>query len=129
MPAAAPSPNWGGSGVEWLWDFEAPRSVGEKRLKCEHARETVFASRPGLLPLVSSPKLPLAPGSPTPATGTYFFPHLYFRVSPKIKNTEIKGKKEKLFTGVREAAELGWERGEWEKQLGNHYLLVKTCLG
>lgn len=85
-----------------------PSECGRKKVEMGASQRDSLCISPWPLPLVPSPKLLLAPGSPTPARRTYFFPHLYFRVSSKIKNIEIKGEKEKLFTGVTKAAELGW---------------------
>ena len=39
---------WGGLGAEWVWDLESPCNAEEKGLKREQARDTAFASPPGL---------------------------------------------------------------------------------
>lgn len=84
---------WGGRGV--ALGLRSPSECGRKKVEMGASQRDSLCISPWPLPLLPSPKLPLAPGSSTPAAETYFFPHLYFRVFPKIKNTEIKGEKGK----------------------------------
>lgn len=117
-PGPRPAPGWVGQKLRGFLD-----RVPQKLLRW--SREAAVAGLPAR-PL--SWRLP-APGCP--ARGARHIPPLacIFR-SSKNKNTKIRGERgSPSWLGRQKQQSLGGEGGEREKQLGNHYLLVKPCLG